>query len=108
MLLLASFLLRRCQRAEQDANALADLGHLCVCVELDDALERADIIELQGLLNDGAPMGIPVGHARYLAPPGRSRLAVIMYFGGLADANPVGEFLLHLRSDDARPCRQEL
>ena len=45
-------LLTRSKRSEQNAHALADPGRLRVRVKLDDALERADVVELERFLND--------------------------------------------------------
>src|SRR5262249_1957812 len=75
---------------------------------LHNALPGAPRVELVRLLDGVAAGGVPVGNAAHLRAPAAGVAGVVLDDGGLADRHPPGEFLLHLRADDAGGVRAEL
>src|SRR5438876_442539 len=55
--------------SQAHAHALADPRRLRMRIQLNDALQRPHVIELQRFLQDRAAMSVPVGNANDLAAP---------------------------------------
>src|SRR5262249_20343838 len=84
------------------AHALSNARHRLARVDLDDAFQRANVVELKWLLKNGAAARVPVAYAEGLAGAFYRRLAVV--FGGRAmcPGDAAGEFLFHFGTDNAR------
>ena len=76
-----------------------------VGVECDDALQRAHVIELQRLQENGSTRRVPLRDACHLAAPSFGCRGVILNRGWLADRYPGCKLLLHLSPDEAGPSR---
>src|SRR5438874_13768134 len=89
---------------EPHTDALADSQRPLALVEVDDTLQRADILlQSRRVGEDRAALREPLRDADHTAPPGGAVAdGIVFNLRPLADGHPADDFLVHFDPDDAR------